>query len=167
MSDQSAAPQELWVAKNEICELQRLYAKATDLLCINTPEAVAEATRIYHRIYTPEAAIKATGMEPHIGPDAWVALVISALDEFAVTQHFIGTQLAEVTAMPADAQSHGSGSLFSHMQAWHAKADGDMWHYIGIYESAVQHTPGIGWQIEEMNLIQVSEDYRQISARPS
>ena len=165
MSDPTA--HDVWVAKNEICELQRLYAKATDLLCINTAEANAEASEIYHRIYTPDAVIQATGMEPLTGPDAWVELVISALDEFAVTQHFIGTQLAEVKDMPADAQSHGSGTLFSHMQAWHAKADGDMWHYIGIYDSAVVYTPGTGWQIKAMNLIQVSEDYRKIHARPA
>jgi len=167
MTDQSAAANEVWVAKHEICELQRLYAKATDLLCLNTPDAAAEATQIYHRIFTPEAVIKATGMDPYIGPDAWVALVISALDEYAVTQHFIGTQLAQVDVLPTDAQGRGAGSLFSHLQAWHARPDGDMWHYIGIYQSAVVHTPGVGWQIAEMNLIQVSEDYRQITARPS
>ena len=166
MPDQTSSPSDVWVAKNDICDLQRLYAKATDLLCINTAAANAEATQIYHRIFTPAAVIKASGMDPKTGPDAWVELVIGALEEFSATQHFIGTQIAEVQSMPANAQSNGRGSLFSHLQAWHAKPDGNMWHYIGIYESAVVHTPGLGWQIEEMQLIQVSEDYRKISPRP-
>jgi hypothetical protein len=166
MSEPNLSPTDLWIAKNEICELQRLYAKATDLLCINTPAANAEATQIYHRIFTPDAVVQATGMDPHIGPDAWVELVIGALDEFAATQHLVGTQLAEVHSLPGDEQSPGKGTLFSHLQAWHAKPDGDMWHYIGIYESNVVCHAGVGWQIAEMNLIQVSEDYRKISPRP-
>ena len=166
MPDQTAAAVAEWVAKSAICELQRLYAKATDLLCINTAEANAEATQIYHRIFTPEAVITAAGMQPHIGPDAWVELVSTALAEYSVTQHFIGTQLAEVEVLPADAQAAGSGRLFSHLQGWHARPDGDMWHYIGIYEAGVVHTPGVGWQIAEMNLMQVSEDYRPITPRP-
>ena len=166
MSEENASAADLWVAKNEICELQRLYAKATDLLCINTPEANAEATALYHRIFTPKAEIKATGMDTHIGPDAWVELVVGALEEFSVTQHMVGTQLAEVESLPGEDQSPGRGTLFSHLQAWHAKADGDMWHYIGTYACKVVCQPSTGWQIEEMNLLQASEDYRKITPRP-
>jgi len=166
MSDQTTSSVDLWIAKQEICELQRLYAKATDLLCINSTAGRAEAEQIYHRIFTPDVVITATGMDPYTGPDAWVELVVGALAEFSVTQHLIGTQLAEVTTLPGDAGALGSGRLFSHLQAWHAKTDGDMWHYIGLYESAVVHTPGVGWQIEQMALIQLSEDYRGITPRP-
>lgn len=166
MPESNSSNIELWVAKNDICELQRLYAKATDLLCINTPSANAEATQIYHRIFTPQAVISATGMAPHIGPDAWVDLVVGALHEFAATQHLVGTQIAEVHNLPGDDHAAGKGTLFSHLQAWHAKPDGDMWHYIGIYEANVVCHPGMGWKIAEMNLRQVSEDYRKISPRP-
>jgi len=166
MNKQNSETSEVWIAKHQICELQRLYAKATDLLCLNTSASVAEATAIYHQIFTPQAEIKATGMDPKYGPDAWVALVLEALDEFSTTQHMIGTQLAEVQEFPVGGEGPGQGTLFSHLQAWHAKADGDMWHYIGIYESAVVYTAESGWQIEVMNLISVSEDYRKIFPRP-
>jgi SnoaL-like protein len=166
MPDQTALQSQMWVAKNEICELQRLYAVATDLLCTNTPADRVKATAIYHRIYTPQAVIKASGMDPKIGPDSWVELVTGALAEFVATQHFIGTQIAEIQQLPVDNQASGTGTLFSHLQAWHAKGNGEMWHYIGTYESNIVFTPGIGWQINEMNLQQVSEDYRKLTPRP-
>ena len=166
MPNQTESQNLLWIAKNEICELQRLYAIATDLLCTNTADDNSAATEIYHRIFTPQAVIKASGMEPKIGPDAWVELVIGALEEFSATQHMIGTQIAEVGALPSAGQSSGRGKLFSHLQAWHAKRDGDMWHYIGKYDSSVIFTPDVGWQINEMELVQVSEDYRKITPRP-
>ena len=92
--------------------------------------------------------------------------VVGALHEFAATQHLVGTQIAEVHNLPGDDHAAGKGTLFSHLQAWHAKPDGDMWHYIGIYEANVVCHPGMGWKIAEMNLRQVSEDYRKISPRP-
>ena len=49
---------------------------------------------------------------------------------------------------------------------WHAKANGDMWHFIGTYEASVVHSRDAGWQIDTMHLIKTSEDYRQILPRP-
>ena len=153
-------------AKAQICELQRLYAVATDLIGEDTPRSIAEGRAIYRRIFTPDAEIKAAGVEPQIGPDAWVDLVSGALDEFNATQHFVGTQLAEVRHLPSPSHSTGAGRLTSHLQAWHAKPDGDMWHFIGTYNSEVVYTADTGWQISQMELVQVSEDYRRLTPRP-
>ncbi len=157
--------QAMWLAKQEICELQRLYAKATDLLCLNAPDGSDEARQIYHRIFTPDAVIRASGVEPQIGPDAWVELVVSALEEFDVTQHFIGTQLANVSQLPNGSNAAGAGHLMSHLQAWHVRPDGYLWHFIGTYDSQVVHTAGGGWQICDMTLSEVSQDYRRLQPR--
>ncbi len=153
-------------AKAQICELQRLYAIATDLIGEDTQSSVAEGRDIYRRIFTPKAEIMAAGVEPQIGPDAWVDLVSGALDEFSATQHFVGTQLAEVSKLPSSSDATGTGRLTSHLQAWHAKADGDMWHFIGTYNSQVVYAAETGWQISHMELVQVSEDYRRLTPRP-
>ncbi|MCH1551803.1 MAG: nuclear transport factor 2 family protein [Pseudomonadales bacterium] len=157
---------ELWIAKHQICDLQKRYAIATDLLTTNTAENITAATATYQQIFTPNAEIHAAGVDTQIGPEAWVALVLSALDSFTVTQHFIGTQLANVYELPTQSSTRGAGQLTSHLQAWHAKANGDMWHFIGTYEASVVHSRDAGWQIDTMHLIKTSEDYRQILPRP-
>ncbi len=166
MPEQADYDSKLWVAKNQICELQRLYAIATDLLTDSSPQNITTATDIYRRIFTPQAEIHAAGVEPQIGPDAWVELVSGALEVFAVTQHSIGTQIAQVSQLPDGKNATGQGQLTSHLQAWHAKSDGDMWHFIGTYESSVTFSRQAGWQINEMHLFKVSEDYRKITPRP-
>ena len=49
---------EIALARLDIEYLRRKYAKATDLLGVNTPEAIAQGTAIYHEIFTPDARIR-------------------------------------------------------------------------------------------------------------
>jgi hypothetical protein len=52
--------------------------------------------------------------------------------------------------------------MTSYLQAWHARADGDLWLFIGTYHDKVRTTPGVGWQIYDMQLEQVSGDRRKL-----
>ena len=152
-----------WLAKQEIAELRRLYALATDLIGLDTEEGVAQGREIYHRIFTPDAQIGASGQEPQVGPDAWVKIANAALKIYQDTQHLIGTQVVDLQAMPDSAGKGGQASMSSYLQAWHAKADGELWLFIGTYHDKLTYTPGKGWQIYEMMLEQVSGDTRKIT----
>lgn len=151
------------VAKQQIAELRCLYAKATDLIGTTEPQAVAEGRRIYHQIFRPDAVIGATGRDDVTGPDAWVDVVLDALKVYEKTQHLIGTQLVEVQSLPDGGAATGRASMTSYLQAWHAKADGELWLFIGSYADQLVHSPQQGWQIAKMMLSQVSGETRQLN----
>jgi hypothetical protein len=152
-----------WAAKEEIAELRRRYAKATDLIGLNTSDAIEQGRAIYHRVFTADARIGASGQPRVSGPDAWVDIVAAALDEYQATQHLIGTQLVEIVRLPS-ADDGGLATATSYLQAWHAKANGELWLFIGTYHDKARYSPGIGWQIYEMTLEQVSQDRRSLSS---
>ena len=152
-----------WLAKQEIAELRRQYALATDLIGLDTEEGVAQGREIYHRIFTPDAKIGATGSPPSVGPDAWVKVANDALKVYQDTQHLIGTQVVDLKSLPGPDGKGGEASMSSYLQAWHAKADGELWLFIGTYYDKLTYTPGKGWQIYEMMLNQVSGDTRKIN----
>jgi hypothetical protein len=161
------------IARQEIEYLRRWYAKATDLLGVNTPESIAEGRKIYHRIFTPDAKIQVSGEGARplsaAGPDEWVEVANSALKDYVATQHLIGTQLVEISELRQDdsgAIVSGEASMTSYLQAWHAGTD-DVWVFIGTYVDEVRYTPGVGWQIHDMNLVQVSGEFRPLGARAS
>ncbi len=148
------------VAKQEIEYLRRQYALATDLIGTNDESNIARGREIYHRIFTPDAHIQTTsggeiGFEA-VGPEAWVTVVAGALKVFDATQHLIGTQLAEVQSLPNAAGEGGEGRMSSYIQAWHSDPDRVLDIFIGTYYDKVRYTQGIGWQIYDMNLEQVS-----------
>lgn len=152
------------VARQEIEYLRRLYARATDLIGLNTPEAIAEGRAIYHRIFTPDAKITVTEQGDvtlsRNSPDDWVDVVIEALGTtFKGTQHLIGTQLVTIERMPS-ADAPGEASMTSYLQAWH-DTDEAVDTFIGTYHDKVRHTPGKGWQIYRMNLEQVAHEIRK------
>ena len=99
-----------------------------------------------------------------IGPDAWVKVVNDALTICQDTQHLIGTQVVDLTALPDSAGKGGQASMSSYLHSWHAKADNEPWLFIDTYYDKLTYTPDIGWQIYEMMLAQVSADIRQIKA---
>ena len=151
-----------WIAKQEIAELRRLYARATDLIGMVTDASIAEGRAIYHRIFTSSARIDA-GIDPAFGPDAWVDVVISFLTDYVATQHLIGTQLVDLVSLP-DAQGQGGeASMKSYVQAWHA-TDDEVWTFIGMYSDKLTHSKDAGWQINEMMLEQISSDRRPLGA---
>lgn len=152
-----------WMAKQEIAELRRQYALATDLIGMATDEAIAQGRAIYRRIFTADAKIGATGQPQVTGPDAWVTIAHEALKIYENTQHLIGTQVIDLQGLPNAAGEGGQAVMSSYLQAWHAKADGEMWLFIGTYYDKLSYTKGVGWQIHDMVLNQVSGDRRKIT----
>ena len=49
--------------------------------------------------------------------------------------------------------------MTSYLQAWHAGTE-NILLVIGTYVDEVRYTQGIGWQIYDMNLVQVSREKR-------
>ena len=137
---------------------------------MNTPESIAEGTKIYHRIFTPDADIKVTGGGRRplnaAGPDGWAEVSKSALKKYVATQHLIGTQIVEIHEISRNAAGEivsGDASMTSYLQAWHAGTERLML-FIGTYVDEVRYTRGVGWQIYDMNLVQVSGEERPLGS---
>ena len=131
MSDTGSA--ELAVARQEIEYLRRWYARATDLIGRNTPEAIEEGRGIYRRIFTPDVSIAATDR---------------------------GAVLFSATGPDGQGQG-GEASMTSYLQAWH-DAPGELLDiFIGTYHDKVRYTPGLGWQIFAMELEKVAGEVTQ------
>jgi len=148
------------VARQNIEYLRRQYARATDMIGLNTPEGVAAGRAVYRRIFTEDAVISAVEKGEVVftakGPDQWVDVADSALSVFDDTQHMIGTQLVEIEQLPDADGNGGKASMTSYLQAWHSDPDRVLDIFIGTYYDKVQYTPGIGWQIYHMTLEKVS-----------
>ncbi len=155
----------------EIEYLQRWYARATDLLGQADKDSIAEGSRIYHRIFTPDVEITITGNRiderQSSGIDGWLDVVTSALGPLGPTQHLIGTQLVEIEALAVDSDntvSSGRALMRSYLQAWHDMPEGQVWLFIGSYISNVRFTSGVGWQIWRMNLHRETGELRPMGA---
>jgi len=149
------------VAIQQIEYLRKQYGLATDLIGSKVPESIEEGRAIYRAIFAPEVKISASngGDGPTfdaVGPDAWVDVVVHALQPFAVTQHLIGTQLVTVDSLPNSEGMGGSASMVSYVQAWHADPGRVVDIFIGTYRDKLSFTPQSGWQITEMRLEKVS-----------
>lgn len=148
------------LAAQEIEYLQRWYARATDLIGTNDPESIEEGRSVYHRIFTPDAAIRASDPSGTYfkvsGPDEWVKVVDGALSVFDSTQHLLGTQIVDIESLPDETGAGGSGSMTSYLQAWHHDPDRVIDIYLGTYFSKVRYTPDVGWQIYDMRLEKVA-----------
>ena len=131
----------------EIEYLRRLYAKATDLIGTHDELKVAEGRAIYARIFTPDAKIRTAPLTGEAltanNPEEWVDVVLDALGDYVGTQHLIGTQLVTLNGDEAHMQSY--------LSAWHGRADGSAWIFMGTYEDHVRKTAA-GWQIYDMTL---------------
>ena len=134
-------------ARQEIEDLQRLYAKATDTIGLATESDVAAGRDIYHRIFTSDVSIRTsdTGADPLTAesPDEWVDVVYDALKDYTGTQHLIGTQLVRFEGDEARMESY--------VNAWHKNPDETVYYFLGTYISSVRKTDK-GWQIYDMNL---------------
>lgn len=158
------------IARQDIQYLQQLYAKATDVIGTNSEAGVEQGRAIYHRIFTPDAMIRAggSGIEQLVrqGPDGWVEVVMEALNPYSSTQHLIGTQIVEIESMDVDGQggvTAGEARMESYLQAWHEnRPEGNVWLFLGTYDSKVRFTPGVGWQIYDMTLSQVAGELRAL-----
>jgi len=152
-------------ARQRIMELRHAYGLATDLIGKNTPEGIEAGRAIYHRIFTGDARIGAAGVESVKGPDAWVDVVKTALAPYNATQHLIGTQQVTSLTLPDGAGAGGAAHMTSYLQAWHSKANDDLWLFMGTYEDDLVHGEN-GWQISTMMLHQVAADFRRLGKQP-
>ena len=149
------------VASQQIEYLRKQYGLATDLIGSKLPENIEQGRAIYRDIFAPDVKISASngGDGPTfdaVGPDAWVDVVIHALQPFAVTQHLIGTQLVTIDTLPDSKGMGGSASMVSYVQAWHADPGKFVDIFIGTYSDKVAFDPHVGWHIIEMRLEKVS-----------
>lgn len=161
-------------ARQEIEYLRRWYCRATDLFGMTgNAEANAEARRIYHRIFTPDASIQVTGASARplqaTGPDGWAAVVMSALHDYVVTQHLAGTQIVDIRTLRTGKDDSGceqviagTAGMTSYLQAWHVWPDNRLRLVMGNYVDEVRFVPGTGWQIHAMNLVHLSAEIRQL-----
>lgn len=148
------------VATQQIEYLRRHYARATDLIGLNTEEGIEEGRGVYRRIFTADAKICVSENGQTVftaeGPDAWVDVADEALSVFDNTQHLIGTQLVTIERLPDDSGVGGLATMTSYLQAWHDDSDRVLDIFIGTYHDKLRFVPGIGWQIYEMELEKVS-----------
>lgn len=154
------------IARQQIMELRHAYGIATDQIGRNTPDEIEAGRAIYRRIFTADASIGAAGVDSVNGPDAWVDIVKKALAPYNATQHLIGTQYITGLVLPDRSGAGGSARMSSYLQAWHSKADGHLWLFMGTYEDDLVWTDAHGWQIRAMILKQVAADYRELGKRP-
>lgn len=167
------------VAKAQISELRRMYGRATDLLgagkdhdhfgedgTLSTEIKHYIARNIYRRIFTEDATISASGGAlTGVGPDDWADKVAAALGAFSATQHMLGTQLVEITALPDDVRGGGGAIMQSYLNALHEYSPGgNIGIYRGTYFDKVRYTPEVGWQIYDMNLVLTSWETREHGA---
>ena len=161
-------------ARQEIEYLRRWYCRATDLFGMTgNADANAEARRIYHRIFTPDASVQVTGATAKplaaIGPDGWAAVVMKALNDYVVTQHLAGTQIVDIRTLQTSTDASGqvqivagTAGMTSYLQAWHVWPDSRLRLVMGNYVDEVLFVPGTGWQIRAMNLVHLSAEVRQL-----
>ena len=157
----------LMLARQEIEQLRRWYAHATDLLGSATEAAREKGRRIYHRIFTADAELSVVGGLVPLsaeGPDGWAAVAANALQPYESTQHLIGSQVVTFTSASFDGPQWltGSATMSSYVQAWHAWPDRRVRLVIGTYEDVVRFDPTHGWQIEQMVLKYASSEEREL-----
>ncbi|MCY4342105.1 MAG: nuclear transport factor 2 family protein [Gammaproteobacteria bacterium] len=165
-----ASATDMAIARQEIEYLRRRYARATDLIGEGSSDSLAQGRRIYHEIFTADARIR-TSLDGEVqlqaeGPDSWVDVAHEALKEYVATQHLVGSQLVELVRLETDANGQvraGEATMTSYLQAWHARAD-SVWVFIGSYVDQVRHFDGRGWQIHDMELIQLSSEDRPLGS---
>lgn len=168
-TEAQVGPGALALARQQVEYTRRQYARATDLLGTGKADAIAEGTKVYHEIFTPDSDLRTSGgtAKPFqaTGPAAWADVVVDALEEYNATQHLIGTQLAHIDQLTEQdgVVTSGHATMSSYLQAWHSTQAGKLWLFIGTYEDKVRFVPGKGWQIYSMNLVQISGENRQLA----
>lgn len=163
----------LALARQEIEQLRRWYAVATDLLGRGTEADDARGVSIYRRIFTEDAQVSVRGSANALsatGPDGWAAIARQALAAYESTQHLIGTQVvtfteARFSGAPARLEA-GAADMSSYLQAWHAWPDRRLRLVLGTYEDSVRLVQDVGWQIERMVLCYESGEQRMLGTPP-
>lgn len=153
------------IAKQEIIELRMLYARATDLVASATQSDADAGREIYHRIYTSDAKISASGIDPVIGPDAWFDVVKDALESYNATQHLVGSPVVHELKLPDAQGADGHARLASYLQAWHSTPKNSLYMFVGTYNDRCVYSSDRGWQIAEMHLEKTADELRDFTPR--
>lgn len=159
---------QLALARQEIEYLRRLYGQATDALGkTDDPAARQFGIDTYRRIFSADVAVRVTGSATSLsgnGPDAWVEVVTSALQDYASTQHLIGTQIVTFSEVEFDDDNitQGDAMLKSYLHAWHVWPDRKLRLVMGTYTDRVRWNPDVGWQIYDMTLDHTSTEHRML-----
>ena len=141
-----------WLAQQEIQELMRLYAQATDLIAADSSANEAQVESIYRRIFTEDAPIGVRGQMSVSGPSAWLEFVKASSSALRGTQHLIGSQIVEIKSLP-NAEGHGGeAAMTSYLHATRVGAGGEISRVVGTYFATVTHAPETGWQLSELTL---------------
>jgi len=158
----------LALARQEIEYLRRLYGRATDALGKTGDDSARQfGIETYHRIFSDDVTARVTGSATALsgtGPDAWVDVVTTALQDYESTQHLIGTQVVDFNEVTFEHEdiTHGDATLTSYLHAWHAWPDGKLRLVIGTYTDKVRWNPETGWQIYDMTLEHTSAEHRML-----
>lgn len=142
----------LWQAKQEIAELQRAYARATDLVPGATAEGLARCAAEYRRIFAPDASIGVAGQMSVTGPEAWLGFVNASLGALIRSQHLIGTQLVEIERLPEAGRGAGAATMTSALLASQYGEGMQKTTIVGTYHARAVHAPEHGWRLAEMTL---------------
>ena len=161
----TAQSQAIASAKQEIIELRSLYAYATDLIASSDTGHQAKGREIYHRIYTPDAQISAQGIDPVVGPDAWVKVVADALESYDATQHLVGSPLVHQLQLPDEQGNGGKAEVTAYLQAWHSTPENSLYMFVGTYHDRCVYSPKNGWQIAAMRLQKTADELRDFTPR--
>lgn len=144
--------EERWLAQQEIQELMRLYAQATDLIAADSSANEAQVESTYRRIFTEDAAIGVRAQMSVSGPSAWLEFVKASSSTLRGTQHLIGSQVVEIKSLP-NAEGHGGeAAMTSYLAATRVGVGGEISRVVGTYFATATYTPGTGWQLSELTL---------------
>ncbi len=151
-TENAPSAEQQWLARQEIAQLQRLYAQATDLIAADSEANEAAVAATYRRIFTTDARIGVRGQMSVSGHLAWLEFVKTSLSALRSTQHLIGSQVVEINSLPNLQGVGGEAVMTSYLQATQVGADGDLSRVTGTYFATATHTPEAGWQLAEMIL---------------
>ncbi|MEE2776723.1 MAG: nuclear transport factor 2 family protein [Acidobacteriota bacterium] len=139
-------------AQQQIAELLRRYAHATDLIAADSAANEADVEATYRRIFTADAKIGVRGQMSVSGPAAWLELVKASTGALRGSQHMLGSQVVEVGRLPNAEGLGGEATITSYLQATRVGADGDVSRVLGTYLATASHSAESGWQIAELML---------------
>ncbi|MEM7015713.1 MAG: nuclear transport factor 2 family protein [Pseudomonadota bacterium] len=154
---------QIWLAKQEIAELQRRYAQATDMIAADSKGNEAKVAAIYQKIFTKDSKLGVLNQLTLDGPTPWLELVKTTFVPLRGAQHMIGSQVVEIESLPDQQGKGGKAKMRSYLQATHVNSDDSLEIILGTYISTVTYQPGVGWQISEMMLELLSREVSQVA----
>lgn len=141
-----------WLARQEIAELQRRYAQATDMMAGGDAANAKKVAALYRQIFTEDAPMSVKNQFTLEGPMQWLELVQDRLGSLESAQHLIGSQLVEIQSLPNQKGDGGAATMRSYLQATHIEKDGTLERVLGIYHAEAVYLGSAGWRLSKMIL---------------